>query len=70
MLILSQDKELCVNMDNVERLIVFGGEICAIFKGIDNSEVLSAYNTDEEAKKVLKDILTAYSNGEKVYIMP
>lgn len=68
MLIRSQSKQDLINLDNIDIISVYGGDIMA-FNGTTARLVLGSYATSEIAKSVLDDIERAYQLCG-VYEMP
>ena len=72
MIIISQDKDLIVNFDNVEAIIL-GNPIkdehgfCKIIALVtsNNNCTLGKYTTEERAKEVLQEIVQVYVNSKK-----
>lgn len=66
MIIVSQDKEIIINFDNVQAINVHyqnKKQVCAWFnvdEDPNGSVVLGEYKTEERAKEVLQEIITAY----------
>lgn len=77
MIIVSQDKDLIVNFDNVEAIIL-GNPIkdehgfCKIIALVtsNNNCTLGKYATEERAKEVLQEIIKVYKfyNGKTYYV--
>lgn len=78
MLIVSQDKKQVANFDIVSNVNIMqiNNSTKVIAIGImgnymeDNFFDLATYNNEDRAKQVLRDLWSAYANGEKVFIMP
>lgn len=72
MIIVSQDKDLIVNFDNVEAIIL-GNPIkdehgfCKIIALVtsNNNCTLGKYTTEERAKEVLQEIVIVYEYGKR-----
>lgn len=61
MLIVSQEKDIIINFDNVEMLGLnpdYKKEIFCTFN--DGTEEIGAYNTEERAKEVLQEIIAVH----------
>lgn len=75
MLIVSQSKKTVVNLETMKSVVI--GEDNAIrafpcyhVEGDDAYYSVGAYETESKAKSVLVQLWSAYSNGDKVFIMP
>lgn len=66
MLIVSQKRLTVETIEFCGSLYVSSiGDICN-----DSGNVLGEYETEEKAKNVLQQLWSAYSNGQKVFLMP
>lgn len=75
MLIVSQNGKTVVNLDLIESIgISSNNEIDAagIWNESENYTLyhVAAYESESKAKGALKQLWSAYANGEKVFIMP
>lgn len=61
MIIVSQDRDLIINFNQVEEIYVADKYISVNF-GLSNNEVLATYKTEERAKEVLQEIIESYTN--------
>lgn len=69
MLIVSQDRTSTINFDNVEKIEVIYKEIIIFYKGTEHAgmngtESIGLYKTEERAKEVFEEIQIAYTNNE------
>lgn len=74
MLIMSQDRNLLVNMDNVSNFCIVETQVgvcirCNIITGAGEYRVLGLYKSITECKEILKDIGVRYEQGWKYYTM-
>lgn len=70
MIIVSQDRDLIINFNQVEEIYVADKYISVNF-GLSNNEVLATYKTEERAKEVLQEIIERYTNWNNlVYGQP
>lgn len=71
MLIVSQDREVIVNLDLVESI---SREDLTIKAFVASDSVayyeLGTYKSEESAKCKLEQLWSAYANGDKVFLMP
>lgn len=70
MVIVSQDKNIIANFDNIAHIFINGGSKTTISYGRMSgcSETLGYYATEERAKEVLQEIATMYSCSEMIKI--
>lgn len=75
MLIVSQNKKTFTNLSAMESIIV--GEdnairafVCGCNLENESYYEIGSYDNEAKAKGVLKQLWSAYNNGEKVFIMP
>lgn len=69
MLILGQDKDIIVNLDNIDTIVVDGGYIKAYNGSLESNTLIGKYSVDR-AKEILKDILRQYrfrQNSANIY---
>lgn len=64
MIIVSQDKTEIINFNKIDNIYVSGKFISLNF-GLNDNEVIGQYETEERAKKVLKEITECYANTEQ-----
>lgn len=76
MLIVSQDGKKFVNLENTELIDIlidisgnFGIRVFQVSTA-DTFLEIASYDSEHKAKVVLKQLWSAYANGEKVFIMP
>lgn len=72
MLIVSQDREFIVNLDVVESISCREISIRAFMINDEEGTYykLGTYKSKESAKCKLEQLWSAYTNGDKVFIMP
>lgn len=77
MLIVSQDKEYIVNMENIISIYKENKDnsffVCCMSVSCGNiqtSGIIGEYISNTMVEKVMRQILDAYANGEKVFYMP
>lgn len=75
MLIVSQTKETVVILDSMESIVASKDNTVRAFPCYDITEnetyyEVGAYESESKAKGALKQLWSAYANGEKVFIMP
>lgn len=72
MLIVSQDKKKVANIETTELIDVSEKFSIRVFQVSDTNAFLeiASYENEPKAKGVLKQLWSAYNNGEKVFIMP
>lgn len=71
MLIVSQDKKLVVNLSVVGELWISPYNVIWAAESVsDKKGQMAVYESESKAKSVLFQLWSAYSNGEKVFIMP
>lgn len=77
MLIVSRTKKTVVNLETMESIVI--GEdnsirafVCGFNAENENEGYydIASYESEAKAKSVLVQLWSAYSNGEKVFIMP
>lgn len=72
MLIVKQSGDAVVNLNTIE--FIFASEIGSVeIYPLDTNcapHIAGNYETQEKAKSVLREIWSAYANGEKVFLMP
>ena len=70
MIIVSQDRDLIINFNQIEEIYVTDKYISVNF-GLSNNEVLATYETEKRAKEVLQEIIERYTNWNNlVYGQP
>ena len=72
MLIVSQDKKKVANIETTELIDISETFSIRVFQVSDTNAFLkiASYENEPKAKGVLKQLWSAYANGEKVFIMP
>lgn len=72
MLIVSQDKKKVANIETTELIDISETFSIRVFQVSDTNAFLeiASYENEQKAKGVLKQLWSAYNNGEKVFIMP
>lgn len=72
MLIVSQDKKKVANIETTELIDISETFSIRVFQVSDTNAFLeiASYENEPKAKGVLKQLWSAYNNGEKVFIMP
>lgn len=72
MLIVSQDKKKVANIETTELIDISETFSIRVFQVSDTNAFLeiASYESEAKAKSVLVQLWSAYSNGEKVFIMP
>lgn len=72
MLIVSQDKKKVANIETTELIDISEKFSIRVFQVSDADSFLeiASYDNESKAKGVLKQLWSAYANGEKVFIMP
>ena len=72
MIILNQDKTEIVNFDNVDSVWICPDEEgrFTIEATADTNATLGSYKTEERAKEVLQEIITAYENFNYLKFFP
>lgn len=75
MLIVSQSKKTVTNLSAMESIVVGEGNairtfVCGCNAENENYYEIGSYDNEAKAKGVLKQLWSAYNNGEKVFIMP
>lgn len=75
MLIVSQDNKTVVNLNLIESIMVSRNnqiDVAGIWNESENYSLyhIASYESEAKAKSVLVQLWSAYSNGEKVFIMP
>ena len=72
MLIVSQDKKKVANIETTELIDISETFSIRVFQVSDTNAFLeiASYENEQKAKGVLKQVWSAYNNGEKVFIMP
>lgn len=74
MIILSQNKMMLINFDNISGIVIRKNNEDNMWQlqckaNEENKRILGKYKTEERAKEVLNDILECYENL-KYYTMP
>lgn len=69
MIIVSQDRDILVNFDNVESIWIYSDEKSrfSIEATADTNSTLGYYKTEERAKEVLNEIIELYKNQINKY---
>lgn len=63
MIILSQDKDVIINFDNIVNLVVIQNTIVSISDVKKTTGItIAEYGTEERAKEVLQEIISKYSS--------
>ena len=72
MLIVSQDKKKVANIETTELIDISEKFSIRVFQVRDADSFLeiASYENEPNAKGVLKQLWSAYANGDKVFIMP
>lgn len=71
MLIVNQTGDKILNMDNIESIVVSGYGVSGfMIHNNDEFYELGDYKTENEAKKIFRDLISAYANNEKIFFMP
>lgn len=75
MLIVSQTKKTVVNLETMESVLVGDDNkirafVCGCNVENESYYEIGSYENESKAKGVLKQLWSAYANGEKVFIMP
>lgn len=72
MLIVSQDRRKVANIETTELIDISETFSIRVFQVSDADSFLeiASYDNEAKAKGVLKQLWSAYANGEKVFIMP
>lgn len=72
MLIVSQDQKKIVNLETTELIDISEKFSIRVFQVSDADSFfeIASYENEQKAKGVLKQLWSAYNNGEKVFIMP
>ena len=72
MLIVSQDKKKVANIETTELIDISETFSIRVFQVSDTNAFseIASYENEQKAKVVLKQLWSAYNNGEKVFIMP
>lgn len=72
MLIVSQDKKKVANIETTELIDISETFSIRVFQVSDTNAFLeiASYENEPKAKGVLKQLWSAYANGDKVFIMP
>lgn len=75
MIILSQDKRMIINFDNISGIVIRKNTDEDIFQlqcksEGENKRILGKYKTEERAKEILKGIAGGYELDMYIYEMP
>lgn len=71
MLIVSQSRKEVVNIDVFGNVWISPYNIIWASENVSESKgELGNYENEDRAKQVLRDLWSAYANGEKVFFMP